>query len=186
MIAPLSRFIRRFRRDASGVSAVEFAFIAPVMIIFYFGLAEYTQALIAQRRTIGTASAIGDLVAQASGSTRASDVDDIMSMSNVLMAPFPVSGTNLKVCVTSIVADASNNKKVAWRRQKNDTSCPAVNSTVSGLSSNIIGASQSLIMAKVTYSYSSTTNQILKTNPTFTKTYYLRPRRSTTITCSDC
>ncbi len=45
----------KFRRDQRGVSAVEFAFIAPVLILFYFGLAEYTQALMAQRKTINTA-----------------------------------------------------------------------------------------------------------------------------------
>ena len=33
------RMLRRLFRDERGVSAVEFAMIAPIMIFFYFGLA---------------------------------------------------------------------------------------------------------------------------------------------------
>ena len=39
--------LHRLGRDRRGVSAVEFALIAPAMIAFYFGLAEITQALLA-------------------------------------------------------------------------------------------------------------------------------------------
>ena len=63
MIRVLAR-LKRLRRDERGVSAVEFALIAPVMILFYFGLAELTQVMIAERKTVRTASAIGDILAQ--------------------------------------------------------------------------------------------------------------------------
>ena len=184
MTGALTQFARRFRRDARGVSAVEFAFIAPVMIVFYFGLAEVTQAEIAQRRTITTASAMGDLIAQAPGNTTAANVDDIMNMGNVLMYPFPVSG--IKVCINSIVADNNNVRTVTWRRQNNDSTCPAIGSTAATLSTNIISAGQSVVMARVIYPYTSSANEVLHSNPTFTKTYYLRPRRAATITCADC
>ena len=44
------RFARRFLGDRRGVSAIEFAFIAPVMILMYFGVAELTQGMMAERR----------------------------------------------------------------------------------------------------------------------------------------
>ena len=40
----------RFFRDRRGVAAVEFAFVAPVLILIYMGLAEVTMALMAERR----------------------------------------------------------------------------------------------------------------------------------------
>jgi Flp pilus assembly protein TadG len=43
-------FLNRWRRDRRGVSAVEFAFIAPVLILFYFGVAELCSALLAWSR----------------------------------------------------------------------------------------------------------------------------------------
>jgi len=188
MIGALSRFTRRFRRDQSGVSAVEFALIAPVMILFYFGTAELTQGLMAERRTLSTASAIGDLVAQSNGATTGQDIDDAMNMGNIIMYPFPTTGTVLSICVEGITADNSPTpvKSVLWRQVKNDDgNCPAVGATVKSLSADIIAAGQSLIMARVAYKYTSSTNLVLHANPTFTKVYYLRPRRSSSITCAD-
>jgi Flp pilus assembly protein TadG len=46
----MTRRLSRFWRDRRGVSAVEFALIAPVLMIFYFGMAELTEAMMAQRR----------------------------------------------------------------------------------------------------------------------------------------
>jgi Flp pilus assembly protein TadG len=48
---PRKKGLSGFWRDRRGVSAVEFALIAPVLVIFYCGLAELTQAMMAQRRS---------------------------------------------------------------------------------------------------------------------------------------
>jgi Flp pilus assembly protein TadG len=189
MIGPMSRMIRRFRRDQRGVSAVEFAFIAPILIAFYFGMAEITQAIIAQRRTLGAASGIGDLVAQANGSITASNVDDVMNMSNVLMYPYPVTGTALKICIYSILSDATGKKTIDWYRGKNESAatCSRSDTSISSLSAGVVGPGQSVIMARVKYTYTPTTHIVMKNLvPTFTRTYYLRPRRSAAITCADC
>ena len=50
--------LTRLRGDRRGVSAVEFALIAPVIIVFYFGLAEFCQAFMAQKRMGRTAAAM--------------------------------------------------------------------------------------------------------------------------------
>lgn len=188
MIGAFSRMIHRFRRDQSGVSAVEFAFIAPVLIIFYFGLAEITQAVMAQRRTISTASAIGDLVAQANGATTSAAVADAMNISNIVMYPFPTTGTVISICVAEITANTATPpvSKIIWRQVKNDDgNCPTVGTTVTGLSTGVINGGESLIMARVAYKYSSAGNIVLHNNPTFTKVYYLRPRRSSSISCTN-
>ena len=52
--------IRGFWRDPRGVSAVEFALIAPLLILMYCGMAELSLAMMAQRRLSNIASAIGD------------------------------------------------------------------------------------------------------------------------------
>ncbi|MDP2765777.1 MAG: pilus assembly protein, partial [Brevundimonas sp.] len=41
---------RRLSGDERGVSAVEFAMLAPVLIAFYFGMAEFCQGFMAQKR----------------------------------------------------------------------------------------------------------------------------------------
>jgi Flp pilus assembly protein TadG len=182
----LNDFLRGLRRDQRGVSAVEFALVAPMLILFYFGLAEATQVMMAERKTIRTASAIGDLVAQNTQLTSA-NIDDIFKMSEILMTPYPAT-SQLKICVASIVADADNIKTVSWSRAKNSAVCPAKGATVAtaDVPAALIDANQSLIMSRVTYEYTGPTNKIIKTNPTFTKVFYLRPRQSHVVACATC
>lgn len=185
----LHRHGRRLRRDERGVSAIEFALIAPIMILFYFGLAEVTQVMMAQRKAIRTASAVGDIVAQrpAIKITGPGGINDVFDMAETLMTPYPTA-TQLKICLASIVANAAGVKTVSWSRAKNGATCPAAGATIANadLPPNIIGANESAIMSRVTYSYSGPTNMVIKANPTFTKTFYLRPRSSSVVTCSDC
>ena len=55
----------RLGRDERGVSAVEFAMLAPVLIGFYFGMAEFCQGFMAQKRMGHVTSMVADLVARA-------------------------------------------------------------------------------------------------------------------------
>lgn len=161
--------------------------IAPIMLLFYFGMAEFTQAMIAERRVVRTASAIGDLVAQNSEITPSGSggITDVFAIANTLMKPFPTTGA-LKLCVASISADATGKKTVDWTKNQGDTTCPAKNAVITDISSSLLAAGQSVIMSRVIYKYTSPMHQTLKTDPTFTKTYYLRPRRSTKVDCSTC
>ena len=54
--------LQQFVRDRRGVSAVEFALIAPLMIAFYFGLTEFCQGYMAQKRMGHSAAAVADPV----------------------------------------------------------------------------------------------------------------------------
>ena len=53
----------RFMGDRRGVSAVEFALIAPIMVAMYLGAAELTQVLTLDRKVTSAANAVADLVA---------------------------------------------------------------------------------------------------------------------------
>jgi Flp pilus assembly protein TadG len=169
--------VRRFHGDRRGVSAVEFALIAPVLIVFYFGIAELTQAMMASRRASHVASSIGDLVAQDDTVTNA-EMTDIFNIGGIVMSPFP-TGT-LKMRVSQITSNASNVTKVTWSDASNNTAL-TVGSTVTP-PTGIISANQSVIQAEVSYTYDSPVDYIMPAPVTFTKIYYLRPRRTDSIT----
>lgn len=62
-----SRLISQFRsllRESSGVAAVEFAFLAPLLMLMTFGTFEITRALIVHKRFQKATAMIGDLVAR--------------------------------------------------------------------------------------------------------------------------
>ena len=174
-----ARPLTSFWRDRRGVSAVEFALIAPVLVLMYCGMAELTQAMMAQRRVSNITSTIGDLVAQ-TGQAGPSKMNDTFQIGKIIMAPFPAS--DLKMCVVSITADANGKDTVAWSRSSATMpTCPAQGAVLTDVSVGVLPASQSVIMARVTYAYASPIKLVLPSAMTFTRTYYLRPRKSDVV-----
>jgi Flp pilus assembly protein TadG len=173
---PLTRRpLAQFWRDRRGVSAVEFAFIAPVLILFYCGMAELTEAMMAQRRLSHIASSIGDVVARDTQLTDARRTD-IFKVGSVLMAPFPTSG--LRMCIVSVVSDATGRDTVAWSETSNSpVNCPAANAVLD-IPTSVLPAGQSVIMSKASYDYVPPIKLITKSDFTFRRTFYLRPRLS--------
>ena len=169
----------RLRRDHRGVSAVEFALIAPALIAFYFGLAEFTQAMMAERRASHVAASMGDLVAQ---STQISDttLTDIFTIGTTIMSPFPT--TPLKMRLTSVTANSSGTPKVDWSKGSGLTAL--TNGATVTLPTGLVTANQSVIMSEVTYVYDSPVDQFIPGTITFTKKFYLRPRKSDQVTKS--
>ena len=173
--------LKRFLRNTAGVAAVEFAFIGPVLITMYFGVVELTQAMLAQRRAAHVASTLGDLVAQGT-SIQAANFTDLWTVGRAIVAPFPT--TSLKMQINGIVADASGKTTVAWS-EASGMSPLAKNSAVT-VPTSVIAPSKGVIQAVVQYSYTSPVSYLLRTPVPLNTTYYLRPRLSDTVTCSDC
>ncbi|KRA66073.1 pilus assembly protein TadE [Caulobacter sp. Root655] len=162
-------------RDRRGVSAVEFALIAPVLLLFYCGMAELTEAMIAQRRLSHLASSIGDVVAR---STQLSDDQsaDVFKVGAVLMAPFPT--TDLHMCIVSVVSDATGRDTVEWSDSSNaPADCPAAGAVLD-IPVSVLPASHSVIMSKASYDYESPIKLVAPKAIAFKRTFYLRPRLS--------
>jgi Flp pilus assembly protein TadG len=173
---------RGFWRDQRGVSAVEFALIAPALIAFYFGFAETTQAMMAKRRASHVASTIGDLVAQQQTMDSAT-MTDLFTIGATVLAPFPT--TSLKMRVTSVSADAANKVTVDWSKGSGMTALGA-GGTYSGIPAGLIAANQSLIVSEVTYSYDSPIKKYVPNTLTWSDIFYLRPRIATKVACPTC
>jgi len=93
------RSLRRFWAHAGGVAAVEFAFIAPILIFFYFGVVETCQRLMAQRRVAHATSTIADLITQDTD-IGDEEMEQLYEAVCTIMRPFP--GNTVKVRVTSV------------------------------------------------------------------------------------
>lgn len=164
-------------RDRRGVSAVEFALLAPVMVAFYFGLSEFCQAYMAQKRMNHVASVIADLVSQDDQITT-TEMNDIFGVSRTLMAPFPTA--RLTQRVSSVTVNSSGQARVDWSRGSG-VAARATSSTVT-LPANLVANGESVIMSEVVYDYDSPVDYLMPGLTRFTQTYYLRPRRVDRIT----
>ncbi|HLK23332.1 MAG TPA: TadE/TadG family type IV pilus assembly protein [Caulobacteraceae bacterium] len=164
--------IARVAKDKRGVSAIEFAFIAPVLILAYFGLAELCGAMLAERKASHAASAIGDLVAQAT-SIHDSDISNIFAIGGLILAPDP--STTLGMRVTCVQADSTGATTVGWSDASGTLTANTKGSPIT-IPANMIGPSQSIIRSDVTYIYNVPVAYLLPSAFTYNETFYLRPR----------
>jgi Flp pilus assembly protein TadG len=119
MAAILSTLVTRLRRlsrvaiEESGVAAVEFSLILPILITLWIGGVEVTGALSVDRRLNALASSMGDLVARTKTITY-DQVTDVFNLSEAALFPYSNSGLSMRISAVDI--DDDGNAKVAWSR----------------------------------------------------------------------
>ena len=172
--------LNRFFKQQSGAAAVEFAFIAPIMLMMYFGIAELTQGMMADRRAAHVASTIGDLVAQEAQINQAR-IDDVFTVGQAIIAPFPTSSLSMRV--TSIKTDKFGTATVAWSKVSG-AGFSAMTGTVVGLPAGLLGNSDSVIMAESKYVYTSAIQKTVTSPITLGQKSYLKPRKGTEVVWS--
>lgn len=173
--------IRRLIRDRRGVSAVEFALIAPLMIAFYFGLTEFCQGFMAQKRMSHSAAAVADLVAQTDVVTT-DELADILAIGQTVMAPFQTSTLTLRV--SSVTRGSDGVAKVDWSRGSSIE--PLAQNAVVDVPEDILANGESVVMSETTYGYSSPVKYMLPGVTNFDSKFYSRPRKVDKVGCSDC
>lgn len=172
--------VSRFGRDERGISAVEFAMLAPVLIAFYFGMAEFCQGFMAQKRMGHVSAMVADLVAQQETVSQA-NLDDIFAIGGLIMKPFPTAALQQRV---SSVTRTSGVAKVDWSRGAG-MAPRAVNSTIT-LPTDLIANGESIIVSEATYDYDSPVDYFMAGITRFSHIYYLRPRTVDKTLCSNC
>ena len=114
-ISPRSSKGEFFQND-TGVAAVEFALVLPVILLLMLGATDVTEAVSARRKVTLVANTAADLIGQVS------EVDNGY-LNNVFMATSavgaPLNASNMTVVITSVVVDSKGIATVAWSQGKN-------------------------------------------------------------------
>jgi Flp pilus assembly protein TadG len=140
--------MRRLANDRRGVSAIEFALLAPLMILLYFGCVEISNAVGADRKVSLTASALANLSAQVSSISQ-SDMQNIFDAATAIMAPYPAG--NLTMTVSCINIDADKKVTVKWSETRNGTQLTEFSFDDSNESLKVAGTQ--LVYAEVSFAY---------------------------------
>ncbi len=174
--APRPSLVTRALSDRSGVSAIEFAIIAPVLMLFYFACVEISMLLTVDRKVTNVASAVGDLVAQ-DDMVDSAEMLNIFNAAKAIMEPYPSGGVRMRV--TSLQMQPDNSVRVRWSRGKG-MGAMACGATVA-VPAGILTPGQSVVMAEVATDYSSPIGQFVTSSYVLDDTFYLRPRRSVEV-----
>ncbi len=191
--------LAHFANSKQGVAAIEFAFIAPILLALYFLTMEVAQAIDTNKKVSRASSMIADLITQQQGAISKSELDAVMDIGASVMQPYGRSSPEFVVTAIEIT-DAKNPKvKVAWSRKlKNGTaSRDASKGTTTTVPPKLKIRNSFLIRveAKLDYkpiiTYSADQKKSLGLlgafdNISMSEKYHLRPRVSSKISCDDC
>jgi Flp pilus assembly protein TadG len=168
--------LARLREDTSGVSAVEFALLLPVMVTLYLGSVEVSTGIAADRKVALTAHTLADLSSQYTDITNA-DMSNILNATSAIMAPY--STANLQAVVSELSINAQGQASVVWSDALNGTALTA-GQTVSVPAALAVPNSY-LILGQVQYNYNPTFGTSVTGPLTLSDQMYVRPRQSTAI-----
>jgi Flp pilus assembly protein TadG len=168
----------RFRKSESGVSAIEFALIVPLMLFFFFGIAEVANYIMVARKVANVASIAADLVAQ-DKNVDDGEMADIMGALDVVLAPF--NPAEAKIVISSVVADVNGDLTIAWSDARNTAARAPGSAAPASIPDDLVPESQGIVMSEVEYTYTTTFGFYLTSGITVSDTFYIKPRRSTTV-----
>jgi Flp pilus assembly protein TadG len=185
----LSRFagglpLARLARDTSGLAAVEFAMIVPLMLVMFFGTIEISNGVAADRKVSIIAQSISDLTSRYT-SVNDTDLTNFRAIAVAILTPY--GATDLKTTITEAyidpvaeVARSQWSKGDAARAFKSVVPVPAA--LIARDANNKIIAGQYLIFSEVSYVYKPVIGYVMnKLGVTLTDQTYTRPRGSTCV-----
>lgn len=167
----LPRLTARFAGDRRGVSAVEFALLAPVMVALYLGLVEISEGIGIDRKVSLTASTLANLAAQ-STSISATEMNNILDASSAIVAPY--SASKLKLTVSCLNIDSNKNVTVKWSVTRNGS---ALSGGVS-IPTDLQVPNSQLLLASASYDYTPVIGYTITGTLTLSDRMYMGPRIS--------
>ena len=169
------RGFRNFIANRDGISAVEFALIAPLMVLIYFAVIELSFMMQVDRKVTTATSTLGDLVARSSVVTN-NDMADIFEATRMVFQPNSLANARLRV---SSLSENNGTVSVDWSDDLNWT--PLVTGATVTVPANLVPTGGSVILAEIEYDYNSTLGYFISATKTLSDQFYLRPRSVNTV-----
>ncbi len=175
------RLAGRLVRDPSGIAAIEFAMIVPIMLVLFFGVVEITNGIAANRDVSIMAHTDADLTSQ-SPSVQDSDLTNFFAASIGILNPYVTSLTDpkLKQTIIEFWVNPGLQARVQWA-VNSDGSTALTPGTVVAIPPSLTIANTYVIYSKVTYQYIPTGGigyVMNKAGVFLTDFAFTRPRRS--------
>jgi Flp pilus assembly protein TadG len=192
------RTARALVADRRGVAALEFALIAPLLLSMYFVTMEVAQGIEANKKVGRIASMTADLVTQQQTMSKA-ELEAIMTIGESIVQPYNRSKPSIVVTAIEITNEDTPQVKVFWSRKLVNGlfSIDAVKGTATSVppALKVKGSFLVRVDAMLAYepviTWAAQSKQPLGLTAAFDgismkETYYLRPRMTQSISCSDC
>jgi Flp pilus assembly protein TadG len=162
----------RFGADRSALAALEFALIAPMMLLLTLGAFELNEAYSASRRVNTVAGSIADLVGRELSVTDA-ELESFFDVAPALM--FPTRSDGFSMRISSLVIDADGDTTVLWSEAQGELE-PLVEGEAYPLNPTMAVPETSVIVVDTHYAYQPPLGVVVGAAIEMTKTEFRRPR----------
>lgn len=173
---------RNLGHNQSGLAAVEFALILPIMLLLFLGSFETTNLVLAYMKLEASAETAADLVAQTRVNIvlQSTDFTNMTDAAKQVLSPLPTSGTLLKIAFASVTYNTGS-AVIDWHTEVNSATAITTanipnNVSLTNLGNQASGSTDSVIIVRLTYSYSSPFTYVLSSSYTLTESAFNRPR----------
>lgn len=190
MLAIAHRIRRRaasLRRDDSGIAAIEFAMIAPILILMLFGITDIANYFAVDRKVSQIAQTVSDLTSRYT-TVQESDITNFFTVAGAMVNPYDKNA--LKTSIHQLYLDPNTKTaKVVWSRAA-PGGAPLAKNAVYPVPNALVGkdasgnwlANQYLIVGDVNYRYVPTIGWVVSKNGvTSTEVAFTKPRQMTCV-----
>jgi Flp pilus assembly protein TadG len=188
--------VGRFLADRSAVSAVEFAIVAPLLLILLLGMGGVVPAIVARLQNSHSTEEVGDLVSQFTEMQTSDMVNAYSAASDVQGS---LAGATVNLRLTNVYSDGNGHAYVYWSCGEGTlpsyTAKTAVTTTPTGSPVTWFiwlndatgagylrnGTNSTYLMAETSTVYTSPFQFVIQAPITMNDTAYLLPRQSSYI-----
>ncbi len=147
--------LNRFRRHTRGAAAVEFAFLAPLLLLMLLATIETGRAINIDRQFTSATGMAGDLVAREeylgdTTTTAKANLDSMMLSIKHIMQPYDASSLKLGAFSVRASSTDATDTRVEWTYSYNGKSVPAKCEKYA-LPANLVGKGESVIVVDSTF-----------------------------------
>jgi len=198
-LSQAGRKARALLADRRGVAAIEFAFIAPVLLALYFVTMEVAQGIETNKKVGRIGSMVADLVTQQASTVPRQELEAIMQIGEAILQPYNRSKPTIVVTGIRITDEANPKVLVEWSRKmvngafsqdEAKGSQTTVPDKLKIRNTFLVRVSGELdyrpVIAWTAEEKAALGLAAAFDNIQMKETYYLRPRMSPEIACSGC
>jgi len=189
---------RRLVRDRDGVAALEFALIVPLLLALYFVTMEVAQAIEANKKVGRAASMVGDLITQQQTMSKV-ELEGIMRIGESTLQPYNRSDIDIEITAIEVTNEETPKIQVVWSRKLVNgvfsaglaKDAPVIIPPALRIKGSFLVRAETKLAYEPVITWAASAKTTLGLAAAFdgiamAETYYLRPRMSTTVPCSDC
>lgn len=180
------RNLKNFSGNQSGVAAMEFVLVFPILIALFMGCIELYGHFNAIRKLGNLTSSIADIVAQ-SRTISEKQLKALHPLAQTLMAP--LDSTSISYSITNVRQKNIGQKpKLVWQQVHNASGISALNKGGNGACKNYTGApgksfppNQDVIYVSMEFVYNSIFSELLGSSTTYSDNMLAVPRNTSSV-----